>query len=109
MRSLPELRAYVGDYLKEEIFNVKPKVIITVGDTVTSQFLHYTYFREVVDKGHTISLNNETIVIYPIYHPSNLSKEIDIKIKYHTSFNNIAKLYKAFINPNYYYNELLFN
>ena len=86
-------------YLKKEINIVNPKIIVSIGDTVTSQFINYKYFREVVDKPHILNLNNKTVILYPIYAYSN--KSIDLKETYVKSFLNLAKLYKAFINPNY--------
>lgn len=93
-------------YLKHELFLINPKVIVTIGDTVTKRFLEYTYFREVVDKPHVLNLNNVETIIYPIYHVAYKDKSEMITL-YNNSFLNIAKLYKAFIDKNYFNIDLL--
>lgn len=93
------------DYLKKEIKLVNPKIIVSVGDIVTSNFINYRYFKEVVDKPHILDINNKTVILYPIYSYSN--KSIDLKRTYDKSFINLAKLYKAFINKNYICLELI--
>jgi len=88
------------NYLKDEIFKVKPKIIITIGDTATSNFLDYTYFKKVVDKAHVINLNNIETIIYPIY--SHSYKHEDLHKIYNVSFKNIAKMYIALIDTNHF-------
>lgn len=85
---------------QKELFEVSPKIIITIGDVVTSEILEYKYFKDVVDKPHILTINNQKVIIYPIYHPSYVDKEQITEI-YNKSFATIAKLYKAFINSNY--------
>jgi len=85
---------------KKELFDVNPKIIVTVGHIVTNEILKYNYFNQVVDKPQILHINNKSIIIYPIFHPSYDDKETITKL-YEASFKNIAKLYKAFINPNY--------
>lgn len=86
---------------KKELFEVNPKIIIPIGHIATNEILKYDYFNKVVDKPHILNINNKSIIIYPIFHPSYGDKE-DITKLYENSFKNIAKLYKAFINPNYF-------
>jgi len=94
------------EYLKEELFIIKPKVIVTIGDVVTKQFLSYTYFREVVDTPYVINLNNTEVIVYPIYHVAYKDKNDMINL-YNNSFLNIARLYKAFIDKTYFNIDLL--
>lgn len=86
-------------YLIKEVYDIAPKVIITIGDLVTSQFLKYNYFKQVVNKATVIELNRRTTIIYPLY--SERNKEVDIVEEYRKAFINLEKIYKAFINSNY--------
>ena len=88
------------DYLKNEILEVAPKIIVTIGDTVTSKFIDYTYFKYVVDKAHIVELNGIQTIIYPIYSVS--YKNENLRNLYDKSFKNIAKMYVALINTNHF-------
>lgn len=85
---------------QKELFKVNPKIIVPIGHIVTNEILKYKYFNEVVDKPHILRINNKSVIIYPIFHPSYDDKDGITKL-YEESFKTIAKLYKAFINPNY--------
>jgi uracil-DNA glycosylase family 4 len=85
---------------RKELFDIKPKIIIPIGDVATKEFLEYDYFKNVVDKPFNIKLNNQTVIIYPIYHPSYATLE-EIDIIYTKSFNIIAFLYSKFVDTNY--------
>lgn len=89
------------DYIKKEIYVLKPKIIVTVGDVVTKQFIDYNYFKEVVDTPVVAKINNKEVIIYPIYSPY-FDNKVNMNIMYDKSFNNLAKIYKAFVNPNYF-------
>ena len=85
--------------LIDELYEIRPKIIITVGDTVTDKFLNYNSFKHVVNKAKVITLNKESVIIYPIYNPSN--KNIDVIKEYSKNLQDIEKMYKQFINGNY--------
>ena len=85
---------------RKELYDVSPKIIIPVGDIATKEFLEYTYFKTVVDKPTILKINDKDIVIYPIYHPSYLTKE-EIEVIYEKSFKRIAYLYSKFVDTNY--------
>lgn len=91
--------------LKKELFEVKPKIIITVGDVVTSKFLNYKFFKNVVNKPDIIELNNSKVIIYPIYNPKH--KEYNNVEYFDKSFVHIFKLYKKVIDSNYLNLKLL--
>jgi len=93
------------EYFIDELHKVSPKVIVPVGDVVTSQFLNYKKFKDVVDKPHKYELNGEIVIIYPIYSPRGIDKRFTVQQVYDNSFKRLAKLYKI-INPNYIINEL---
>ena len=84
----------------KELKEVSPKVIITIGDNATSEILSYTYFKQVVDKPHVITINDKEVIVYPIQHPS-YKGDVSIREIYDKSFERIAKLYKGFIDKNY--------
>ena len=86
-------------YLVKEIYDVNPKVIITIGDLVTSQFLTYNYFKNVVNKATVVTLNNRQTIIYPLY--SERNKDINIVEEYQKAFIDLEKIYKTFIDKNY--------
>ena len=86
-------------HLIKELYDINPKVIITIGDLVTSQFIKYKYFKQVVNKASIIQLNNRTTIIYPLY--SERNKEINIVEEYTKAFIDLEKIYKAFVNSNY--------
>lgn len=85
--------------LKKEIYEVSPKIIITIGDVVTSKFLNYTYFKNVVNKASVTNINGKDIIVYPLYSEKN--KEIDIIKSYDKAFIDLEKIYKAFVDTNY--------
>lgn len=87
-------------HLVKELFDVKPKLIITIGDLVTSQFLDYKYFKKVVNKASVVTLNNITTIIYPLYSEKN--KDVDINTYYKNAFIDLEKVYKAFVDSNYF-------
>lgn len=90
-------------HLRKELFIVQPKVIITIGDIPTRQFLEYNFFKEVVNKPNILTLNNKEVIIYPIYSPTYFGKTKEDSIEYYNnSFIFIAKLYKSFIDTTYF-------
>lgn len=93
------------NYFVDELALVKPLVIVTIGDIVTSQFIEYKRFSKVVDKPVKFVLNGKDVVLYPIHNP-NVKSDISIKDIYVKSFKNLAKIYSK-LNPRFYYNELL--
>lgn len=96
-----EIMSCSNNHLKKELFDIKPKIIIPVGDIATKQFIDYTYFNQVVDKALVTNINNIETIIYPIYHPSYTSNDKKIHDIYNNSFDVIARMYQRFINPNY--------
>lgn len=87
------------EHLKKEIYIIKPRIIVTIGDTVTSKFLIYDYFKQVVDKGDVLNINGIETVVYPIH--NFMKKDLNINEAYNKSFVNIAHIYKALVDKNY--------
>lgn len=85
--------------LKKEIYEISPKVIITIGDVVTSKFLKYTYFKKVVNKASVNNINGKDVIIYPVYSEKN--KDIDVMKSYDTAFKDLEKIYRAFVDNTY--------
>lgn len=61
--------------LAKQIELLNPKLILTLGDMATKAILDikYTKFSEVVGQCYEIKINNKTVKIIPIYHPSPIS------------------------------------
>lgn len=60
------------DYLYRQLAILKPKIILSLGDSATKCILDIKYnkFNEVVGKTYYLNIDNESISVMPIYHPS---------------------------------------
>lgn len=88
-----------NEFLKQEINLISPRIIVTVGEIVTRQFLKYTYFKSVVNKAHVIKLNGKQIIVFPIFHPNYDRGENDCE--YNLAFERLAVLYKHYVDKLY--------
>jgi len=60
------------DYLYRQLVILKPKLILSLGDSATKCILDIKYnkFKEVVGKKFNLNLGDISTVVIPIYHPS---------------------------------------
>jgi uracil-DNA glycosylase len=57
-------------YLLEELTIIQPKVVITLGRHSMEYFLLEAAIADVHGTVHHVTLNNQTIVVAPLYHPA---------------------------------------
>jgi DNA polymerase len=63
-------------FLLKQISIIKPKIILTMGDTATKAVLKdlkYNKFSDVVGKEYVLSIGESNFKVIPIYHPSPIS------------------------------------
>jgi len=70
--SLKKCNLNCKDYLYRQLAILKPKLILSLGDSATKCILDLKYdkFQEVVGNTYYLNIGDESISVIPIYHPS---------------------------------------
>lgn len=89
-----------NDYLKQEIEMINPKIVVLMGNVALNTFFNLNTLTVTKIKGRVLKYNG--VLVYTIYHPSYILRNITNKTllsSYMHSFKIIGWMYRLMINP----------
>lgn len=97
-----------SSFLKYELLNIRPELIITLGSTATSYFLKKSNISKVMGLITKVRIGLSQYLIYPIYHPSYVLRGGITKEEYLNLFVKLRMLlYNHYSNLNIRFSSLL--